>query len=272
MKDSTKEKVKKITEQLEQGVQDLFSSEKYAEYLRFVGKFHRYSANNCLLIAMQMPEASMVAGFKKWQELGRFVKKGSKGIAILAPIQRKFMKEVENEKGEKTEEEVKYLAFMPTYVFDVSQTDGAELPGICEDLTGDAEEELIEKVISISPVPVQFGKVPGKAKGFFHKDGYIVIREGMSGQQTLKTLVHEIAHSILHCKGGEEEKTTGETKEVQAESTAYAVCSYFGIDTSDYSFGYVAGWSSGKEVKELQASLDVIQKTASSMIEQIEAA
>ena len=272
MKESTREKVKMITEKLEQGVKDVFTSDRYMEYLQVMGRFHRYSANNVMLITLQMPFASRVAGFKKWNELERHVKKGEKAITILAPTKRKVIREVVNDKGEKEMEEHQYTSFLPVSVFDVSQTEGKELPTICPALMGDAEEEMIEKVKKISPVPVHYEDIPGSAKGYFSHDGYIAIREGMSGQQTLKTLLHEIAHSLLHGDEGEEKDADRETKEVQAESTAYTVCSYLGIDTSDYSFGYIASWSRGREVKELQKSLEVIRKTASGMIEQLEAA
>lgn len=271
MKDSTKQKVKEITEQLEQGVKDLFSSERYAEYLRVMGKFHRYSANNCLLIAMQRPDATHVAGFKKWQEMGRNVTKGQKAITILAPIQRKFLKETKNDDGEVEQEEVKYLSFMPAHVFDISQTEGKELPDICEELSGDIDDGLLERIIGLSPVPVKYKEISGEANGYYSHEGYIVLKKGMSGVQTAKTAIHEIAHAILHNKDtGEEKGADRDTKEVQAESTAYTVCSYLGIDTSDYSFGYVAGWSRGKDVKQLQESLEVIRKTASGMIQALE--
>ena len=271
MKQSTKDKVKKITEQLEAGVQELFSSDRYAAYLTIMSKFHRYSVNNCLLIHLQRPEATYVAGFKKWNEMGRHVKKGEKAITILAPIQRKYVVETENDDGEKIAEEHKYMAFMPASVFDISQTEGEELPTIMTALTGEAEAGLLEKIISISPVPVRFEEISGDVKGYYNRTGYIAIKTGMSGVQSVKTLLHEIAHAILHSKEGAEKDADRNTKEVQAESTAFTVSKYLGLDTSDYSFGYIAGWSSGKSADELRNSLEVIRGTANDIISRLEA-
>ena len=272
MTTNTREKVKAITEQLEQGVKDLFSSDRFAEYLQVMSRFHRYSARNSLLILMQCPDASHVAGFNAWKkDFHRYVKKGEKAISILAPCKRKFTKQIETEDGLE-EKEIEYMAYMPVSVFDVSQTEGEDLPTIAKELTGEADAELIDKLTALSPVPVSFEVVTGGAKGYYSHDGKIVINQGMSGQQTAKTMIHEIAHAILHNKtDGAEKDADQRTREVQAESTAYTVCNYLGIDTSDYSFGYVAGWSSGKDAKELQASLEVIRKTAADMIDKISA-
>lgn len=272
MKDTTKAKVKAITEQLEQGVQDLFHSDTFAAYLQTMARFHSYSARNCLLIAMQCPKASRVAGYKTWQACNRQVRKGEKAISILAPIKRKFTAKKEIE-GETIEEEVEYMAYMPVSVFDVSQTDGDDLPDIVQELTGDVDGDLIDRITALSPVPVAYEEIGGDVKGYYsHTENRIAIKKDMSGEQTAKTLVHEIAHAILHNKtDGAEKDADKSTREVQAESTAYTVLNWLGIDTSDYSFGYVAGWSSGKDTKELQASLEIIRKTAADMIEQLAA-
>lgn len=268
--------IKEITEKLEKGVKGLFESERYTEYLSFMTKFHNYSASNCLLIWIQNPTASLVAGYKSWQSKGRQVRKGEKGIQILAPSFHKIMKEIVNEAGEKEEKEIEYKTFHTISVFDVSQTDGEELPSIISELSGEVEgfQKLLEKLQSISPVPVGFEEIASGAKGYFnYVDKRIAIQSGMSEQQTMKTLIHEIAHSILHNKEtGEEKDADRKTKEVQAESVAYCVCDYLGLDTSDYSFGYIAGWSSGKEAKELIESTEVIRKTAVEIIEGLMAA
>jgi hypothetical protein len=269
MKDSTKEKVKKLTDQLETGVKDVFSSDRYAEYLKVMSRFHRYSANNCMLIAMQKPCASYVAGYRTWEKMDRHVNKGEKAITILAPIQRKWSREVVNDDGATETEEHKYYSYMPVSVFDISQTAGKDMPSIMETLTGGVEDGLLEKIRAISPVPVIEEDIEGGANGYYHHDGYIAVKRGLSGMQTAKTLLHEISHALLHSKEGEEADADRNTKEVQAESTAYVVCNYLGLDTSDYSFGYVATWSSGKAVKELQQSLEVIRKTASDIIEML---
>ena len=269
--------IEKITEELEQGVKEVFTSEQYAEYLAFVSKFYNYSANNCILIWMQKPDASLVAGFKAWQtKFKRNVKKGEKGIQILAPCPKKFKKIVKDEDGNETEKVINYTTFRTTYVFDISQTEGEDIPKFVNDLTGDVErfEELVEKLVELSPVPVSFEKFESPAKGYYdHSEGRIVVQPDMSEQQTLKTLIHEISHAILHNdEDGEQKEADRHTKEVQAESVAYTVCAAFGIDTSEYSFGYVASWSEGREVKELTASMDVIRNTAKDIIESLKAA
>lgn len=266
------DKVKAITDQLEQGVQDVFTSGKFAEYLQVMSRFYNYSARNCLLIAMQCPEASLVAGFKAWQtKFGRHVKKGETAIRILAPVPCK--KVIEDEDG--NEKEITFTRFRATCVFDVSQTEGEDLPTICNRLTDQVDnfEDLLDQLQEIAPVPVRFDQVQGGAAGYYSfADQEIVINEGMSEAQTIKTLVHEIAHSILHDKeDGEAKDANRRTKEVQAESVAYTVCQYIGIDTTSYSFEYVAAWSSGRDTKELMESLDVIQKTARNIIDQIAA-
>ncbi len=269
-----RKELKDITEKLEKGIRDVFESGKFEEYLQSMAKFHRYSLNNCILIAIQCPEATMVAGYKMWQkEFDRQVKKGEKALRILAPIKRKFTRKVKDPvTGEEKEEEVRYNTYRPVPVFDISQTEGKDLPEIASMLEGDEGADFIAKVVKVSPVPVRFEHIDGSANGFFHHDGYIVVDEGLAPKQTLKTLIHEVAHATIHCKGGEEEEADRGTKEVQAESIAYTVCSHFGIDTSDYSFGYVAGWGSGRDLDELKKSLEVIRKTAGALIDGIEAA
>ena len=266
------EKIKDITEQLEQGVKDVFESEKYRSYLDVMSRFYNYSAGNCILIVMQCPGASLIAGFKAWQKkFNRHVKKGEKAIKILAPCLHKIKKEDEN--GE--EKEITFTTFKAAYVFDVSQTEGADLPTMCSRLTDsvDGYADLLETIKEASPVPVRFDKIEGGASGYFHTiNKEIVIREGMSESQTIKTLVHEISHAILHDKEtGEEKDAARHTAEVQAESVAYTVCQYIGLDTSEYSFEYVAGWAESREVKDLTNSLEVIRKTAKEIIEMIAA-
>ncbi len=266
--------IKELTEKLEQGVRDMFTSDKYKEYLAFMSKFHNYSFNNILLILMQMPDASLVAGYKTWQKMGRNVRKGEHGIRILAPCKHK--KVVEKEGEEDTV--ISFTTFRPASVFDVSQTDGEDLPqGYIKKLEGDVDDydKLIEKLKNASPAPIRFDPLNGtNANGYYsHTNREIVVKEGMSEQQTVKTLVHEISHAIMHDKeSGEAKEADRNTREVQAESVAYTVCGMLGIDTSDYSFGYVAGWSEGKEPKELLASMEVIRRTASKLIEELEAA
>lgn len=263
--------VKEITKELEQGVKDTFASEAYKEYLRFMAGFTHYSANNCWLIWKQMPDATLVAGYKAWQEKGRQVRKGETGLTILAPNPKKFMKRREDEDGNVTEEEIKVMTFRAISVFDVSQTDGEEIPEHpCKTLDGSVEgfESLLNKLMQASPVPVAFEDIQTGANGFFAgAEGRIVVKAGMGQAQTIKTLVHEIAHAILHGKDGEEAQADRSTKEVQAESVAYTVCCALGLDTGEYSFGYVAGWSKDQEAKELCASLEIIRKTAKQIIE-----
>lgn len=273
MKESRTDKIKQITDKLEQGVKDVFT-DNFINYLQVISKFHNYSFNNTLLIAMQKPDATLVAGYKSWQtKFKRQVRKGESAIRILAPIPCKMKKEVALQDGTMEEQEIKFTRYRAVSVFDISQTDGEELPSICKTVADDVEEyeTLRDKLISIAPVPVGFEDIQGGANGYFHhEDKRIAIKAGMPQGQTIKTLVHEIAHSILHDKDqGEEKEADRRTKEVQAESVAYVVNQYLGLDTSDYSFGYVAGWSSGKDVKELRASLETIRNTAHDIIDKI---
>ena len=288
------QQVREITDKLEQGIKELFESERFKEYLRTMSKFYNYSFNNTLLIAMQKPEATYVAGYTSWQRnFDRQVMKGEKGIKILAPAPYKVQEEREKidpatqkpvigADGKAVTETVEVLrpAFKVVSVFDVSQTDGKELPDIIVDeLKGTVEnyEAFFDALKQESPVPISFEDIPGGAKGFFSPvESRIAIQEGMSEIQTVKTAIHEIAHAKLHAvnpdeKTAPEDKKDRHTKEVEAESVAYTVCQRYGIETSDYSFGYIAGWSSGKETKELKSSLDTIRKTAAEMIEGIDA-
>ena len=275
--ENAKKNLEEITEQLEAGVKDIFTSGRYMDYLETMAKFYKYSATNCILIYIQKPDASLVAGYQAWQKnFKRQVKKGEKGIKILAPIPRKYTKIVQNEDGEEEEKEISYTAFRAVSVFDISQTEGEELPSLLSKLSADVSgyDELIEKLKKVSPVPVDFADIAGTSNGFYDlKNRKIVVQEGMSEAQTIKTLIHEITHSVLHnLEDGEEKESTREAKEVQAESTAYTVCKALGIDTSEYSFGYVASWSAGRELKELQESLEIIRKTSRDLLEAIEVA
>lgn len=255
-----------ITEKLEQGLKNLLDSGAWTEYLKTLSRFHKYSFNNCVLIAMQYPEASRVAGYKTWQSMGRQVRKGEKAISILAPCPHKKRVEVTKEDGTKDEREIVYTTYRAVPFFDISQTDGKDLPEICTTLTGGVQgfTRLREVLSSISPVPVTEGDARG-ANGFYSRsEKRIVIQQGMSEAQTIKTTVHEIAHSLMHGKDSDRVEA-----EVEAESVAFTVCEYLGIDAGDYSFGYVAGWSDGN-MDALKKSLTAIQKTAHTIIEGIE--
>ena len=288
------DKLKEITDRLEQGITELFESERYKEYLRVMSKFHNYSFNNTLLIAMQKPDASLVAGFSSWKNIfGRNVMKGEKGIKIIAPSPFTVKQEVEKTdpqtgkpaigkdgKPVTEEKEIKVPAYKVVSVFDVSQTEGRELPDIAvNELTGDVDrfKDFFAALEQASPVPVGFEKIEGGAHGYYHlEEKRIAIDEGMSDLQTLKTAIHEIAHAKLHDidlnapKEEQKPRVDRRTREVEAESVAYTVCQHYGLDTSDYSFGYVAGWSSGKELAELRGSLETIRSTAAEMINAID--
>ena len=288
------EKLKEITDRLEQGITELFDSERYKEYLRVMSKFHNYSFNNTLLIAMQKPDASLIAGFSAWKNnFGRNVMKGQKGIKILAPSPFKIKKELEkidpqtgkafigkDGKPVTEEKEITIPAYKVVSVFDVSQTEGKELPDIAVDeLTGDVERyrDFFATLEKTSPVPIGFEQIPGSSHGYYHlEDKRIAIQEGMSELQTLKTAIHEIAHAKLHDidlnapENEQQPRATRRTREVEAESVAYTVCQHYGLDTSDYSFGYVAGWSSGRELSELKSSLETIRSAAAEIINSID--
>ena len=288
------DKLKEITDRLEKGIMELFDSDRYKEYLRVMSKFHNYSFNNTLLIAMQKPDASLVAGFQSWKNnFKRNVVKGEKGIKILAPSPFKIKQEMEkidpatqkpvigaDGKPVKEEKEITIPAFKVVSVFDVSQTEGKELPDIAVDmLTGDVErfKDVFAALEKTSPVPIGFEKIAGNSHGYYHlEEKRIAIDEGMSELQTIKTAIHEIAHAKLHDidPNAPKEEQAGRpdrrAREVQAESVAYAVCQHYGLDTSDYSFGYVAGWSSGRELDELKSSLETIRSTAAEIINSID--
>lgn len=263
-------KIDDITKQLEEGVKAVFESDKYKEYLDFMGKFYDYSVNNIILIMHQMPSASLVAGYKTWQnKFKRQVRKGAKAIKILAPCPHKAIKIVDGE-----EQEIRWTSFRAVSVFDVSQTDGDALPtGCVQMLSGKVQgyAGLVKKLMAVSPVPITYESIQGGANGCYKLDEKrIVIRQGMSELQTVKTMVHEISHAVLHDKdNGMEKDANKHSREVQAESVSYIVCNALGLDTSDYSFGYVAGWSTGKEMKELVESLDVIRKAAVELVEKL---
>lgn len=288
------ERMKEITDRLEAGIQALFESEQYKAYLTAMSKFHNYSFNNTLLIAMQKPDASLVAGFGKWRDdFERHVKKGEKGIKILAPSPYKVKKQMEkidpatqkpvigaDGKPVTEEREIEIPVFRVVTVFDVSQTEGKEIPDIAvSELTGSVEQyqDFFAALEKASPVPIAFENIEGGAHGYYHlEEKRIAIDEGMSELQTLKTAIHEIAHAKLHAidkdtpATEQADRPDRRTREVQAESVAYAVCQHYGLDTSDYSFGYVAGWSSGRELSELKASLETIRKAANELITDID--
>lgn len=277
--------VREITDRLEEGIRELFDSEKYQEYLRVMSKFYNYSFNNTLLIALQRPDATIIAGYNSWRkDFGRYVKKGEKAIKIFAPTSYKTYEKrkirdpdthapILDANGEPVVEvtEVVRNSFRVVNVFDVSQTEGRELPDISvNELTGSVEnyDDLFIALTDLSPVPIDFEEITGSAKGYFsHIENRIAIQEGMSEVQTVKTAIHEIAHAKLHSENNGKDRYT---KEVEAESVAYTVCQHFGIETSDYSFGYIAGWSTDKETKELKSSLETIRNTAAEMIGSIE--
>ena len=288
------EKLKEITDRLEQGITELFDSERYKEYLRVMSKFHNYSFNNTLLIAMQKPDASLVAGFSAWKNnFERNVMKGQKGIKIIAPSPYKIKQEMQkidphtqkpiigkDGKPVTEEKEITIPAYKVVSVFDVSQTEGKELPDIAVDeLTGDVDryKDFFAALEKTSPVPIAFENIEGGSHGYYHlEDKRIAINEGMSELQTLKTAIHEIAHAKLHDidlnapKDEQQPHVDRRTREVEAESVAYTVCQHYGLDTSDYSFGYVAGWSSGRELSELKSSLETIRSAAAEIINSID--
>ena len=293
MADKRADQLKEITERLEQGVKDIFTSEMYTKYLLTMSKFHNYSFNNTLLIAMQRPDATLVAGYNAWKnKFNRYVKKGEKGIQIIAPAPVKEREEREkidkdtgltvlNESGEPEIEVVERVIprFRVTTVFDYAQTDGEPLSTLeVNELTARVKDYTLlkEAIEQVSSVPIRFGEIEGNAKGYYsHVDKEICVRADMGESQTIKTMIHEVAHAMLH--DSDQMKQRGEekdqlTKETEAESIAFTVCSALGIDTSDYSFPYVASWASGKELKELKDSMDTIRLTAADFLEKLETA
>jgi len=287
------EKVKEITDRLEAGLASLFESDAFKTYLKTLSKFHNYSLNNTILIAMQKPDATLVAGYTAWQKnFGRQVQKGEQGIRILAPTPYKKKMEVAvidsstgrarlNPDGSKATElkEIIVPAFKVVNVFDVSQTDGKPLPSIgVNELIGDVRQykTFFEALKRSCPVPIGFEQIDSGAKGYYHTmDHRIALQEGMSQVQTIKTLIHEMTHEHLHSKDPKEmfpgePRLTRNAKEVEAEAVAYTVAQHYGIETSDYSFAYIAGWSAGKDTPELKASLDRIRKAADELITTID--
>lgn len=261
-------KVNQATQMLEQGVKAIFESGQYKKWLSVCSRFHSYSVNNCILILLQAPYATQVAGYQTWKSLGRQVKKGEHGIRIIAPIRiRSPTKNINSSPEEELEEP---LRFKLTTVFDISQTSGPELPTLTHVLTGNSKsyDLLFQDLTAVSPLPVRItDELPGNTIMGCCDGQIIKVRKSISGQQKCKTLVHEITHAL--CDTHSPNNDSRETKEVRAESVAYIVCSYFQIDTSEYSFGYIAGWSTGKELKELLSELNKIKQTACSIIKNI---
>lgn len=289
------DRIKEITEKLEQGIQDLFSSEQYKLYLTTMSKFYNYSFNNTLLIALQRPDATLIAGFNAWQKnFKRHVKRGEHGIKIFAPCPYKMQAEVKkvdpvtqrvvtgrDGKPEIETKEITVPAFKVVTVFDVCQTEGEPLPALgIGELSGSMEKysDFFEALRRMAPMPVSFEKLQGSVKGYCdYEERKIVLLEGMSEIHTAKTAIHEITHARLHDIHNKnkndippEQRKDRNTREVEAESVAYTVCQHYGIDTSDYSFGYIAGWSSGREAMELKSSLELIRSTAAEMIGDID--
>lgn len=289
---TNKDRLKDITDSIEAGIKDLFQSDKYAQYLQTMSRFHKYSVNNSMLIYLQKPDATLVAGFNKWRDqFGRNVMKGEKGIKIIAPTP--FKKKIEQEmldpdtkqpvydadgNAVMEEKEIKIPMYKPVTVFDVSQTDGKPLPELAANLTGDVQnyEVFMEALRRSAPVLLAFEKMAANMDGYFSPDEQrIAIREGMSEVQTVSAAVHEIAHSKLHNQPKTEDTNAPKrkdhnTEEVEAESVSYAVCAYYGIATGENSFGYIATWSKDKELPELRASLETINKTSSELISDID--
>ena len=287
--EARKAEMDEITTKLEKGVKEVFTTDGYKNYLNFCAKLPRYSVNNQILIMLQRPDATMCQSFGGWKDMNRFVKRGEKGIRILAPAPYKMQKEQDkvdaagkpilDKDGEPVKEtvEITVNAFKPVSTFDVSQTEGDPIPivGIAE-LTGSVEgyEVLLDAIKEVVPVPVTFENIDSGAKGYYHlEENRIVVQEGMSEAQTVKTLLHEASHQALHSREAQQaggEAKSKNQKETEAESVAYVVCQHYGIDTSDYSFAYVATWSADKDVPELKASLDTIRRTASELITKID--
>lgn len=288
------EKVQELMKELEDGVKAVFDSDKYTNWLDTMSKFHNYSVNNTILIMSQKPEATRVASFTSWEKnFNRHIKKGEKGIKIIAPAPYKMMVDkpvvdqntkepVLDEKGEQLVEkkEVTIPAFKVATVFDYSQTYGPDIVELgVDELTSkvDFADNIKDVLTKISPVPVEIGNIKGSAKGYYNvAEGKIMVKEGMSDSQTIKTMIHEISHAMLHSNEQmKKDKEAGihknaQTREVEAESVAFVVCKHFKIDTSEYSFGYIAGWSEGKEMDELKGSMQTIKDTSSEIINRLE--
>lgn len=287
--EARKAELEAMMTRLEQGVKDVFNGDNFKEYLNFCSRLPRYSINNQILIMMQRPDATMCQSFSGWKEMNRFVKKGEKGIRIMAPSP--FKKEVEQDRldangnpviganGEPVKEtvEITVNAFKPVSTFDISQTEGDPIPNLgVNELIGSVNgyEQLLDVLKEVIPVPIAFEEIASGAKGYFNvEENRIAVQKDMSEAQTIKTIIHEAAHQALHSReaGNEEAQNKSRNqKETEAESVAYVVCQHYGIDTSDYSFGYVAGWSADKDVTELKASLDTIRRAAAGLIVKID--
>lgn len=279
---SPSERLKALTDQLEQGVSDIFQSGQYAAYLTAMSKFHHYSFGNTMLIFMQCPNATNVAGYHDWRRnFGRQVKRGERGITILAPCPYRRKEEVEEAASDGSPatsvQWVQRMGFRTVTVFDVSQTEGKPLPELVKKLTGDVAqyENMVAALRSISPYPISMESFPGGAYGCCNfVERCILVQPDMSQIQTIKTMIHEVSHAKLHAPPEKTEELPQHkqrfVREMEAESVAYVVCQHFGIDTSDYSFGYVAGWSHGKELSQLRESLDLIRNTAAELIDGID--
>ena len=257
-----------IFQTIENGIRSVYESDRYRRYLETMSRFHAYSLNNCLLIFAQKPEATLVAGYQTWRKrFGRHVRYGEKGIRILAPVRN-----TRTEDEEKEAEDA--VRFKTIAVFDISQTEGDPLPTYMNDtLNGTVEdyERFLEQLKLVSPVPVTFDPSAMASHGYYRADqNRIVIKAGMTELQTVKTLLHEIAHACLHNKACGGDALSREQKEIEAESTAYIICRHFGLDTGEYSFGYLAGYSSTKELPELRSSMERIRLTSDRLIRQIE--
>jgi len=287
--EARKEEMDAMMTKLEKGIKDIFDGDNFKEYLNFCAKLPRYSINNQILIMLQRPDATMCQSFSGWKEMNRFVKKGEKGIRIMAPSP--FKKEVEQDRldangnpvigvnGEPVKEtvEITVNAFKPVSTFDISQTEGDPIPNIgVNELIGsvDGYEQLLGVIKEVVPVPITFEDIASGAKGYYNiEENRIAVQKDMSEAQTIKTIIHEAAHQALHSKEAmskDAEQKSRNQKETEAESIAYVVCQHYGIDTSDYSFGYVATWSADKEVPELKASLDTIRRAAAGLIVKID--
>ena len=285
-KKNPEDKLNELTDKLEAGIKEVFSSQKYKDYLKVMSRFHGYSYNNTMLILLQKPDARLLAGYKTWQGMERNVKKGEHGISILAPSKKRFTKYMDkidkdtrkpvlDQDGNpvKVPKEIEYLTFYPTTIFDISQTEGKPLPVMAEELNGQVTDYgiIMDSLKETAPAPIRFESWDESKKGYFSPLlNEIVIKSGMSELQTVKTGIHETAHSILHSKTNNLKDSA--TMETEAESIAFIVCCHLGLDTSSYSFPYLATWSSSKELPELKSSLSTIQKTAHSLIEKLDQA
>ncbi len=272
------EKLKRIISSIEVGIKALYETEKYKSYLQTMSKFHQYSVNNTILISNQCPNATLVAGFNKWKkDFGRMVKKGEKAIKIIAPItniSKKELEQVAETTGLPVFDEQIPL-FRVVSVFDVSQTEGQELPTLVSTLDGSVEQysKFMQALEYTSTIPIKIENIDSNLDGYYDLiDKVIIIRDGMSEMQTISSIIHEIAHSRLHNYEYQEDtvKKTRSTEEIEAESISYVVCNYYGIDTGNNSFGYIANWSKDKELSELKQSLEVISKTSSEIITSID--